>query len=160
MNAIWMSQMMFAANSILASAKKIFVRFNYIHTFTHMPVTHRSPHKPKKPKKKHISLQMLPPRAFHPTLMCMRSVGTSATKRLRKTPGTNAKKCLGSVHIGQDGKFVYIAVATRQKNPRYTSSKVSGIGSHITARWEKVYSQKTGKPLKVADLPPSFVLPM
>lgn len=126
----------------------------------------RTPKTPKTPKthkakKKHISIQMLPPRAFHPSPVCMRSVGTTTTKRLRKTPRTDAKKCLGSVRVGQDGKYVYIAVVTRQKNPRFSTSRgVSGVGSHITARWEKVYDQRTGKPLKVADLPPSLVLPM
>lgn len=115
---------------------------------------------PKKAKKQHISIQALPKRAFQASPRCLRSVGTTTAKRLRKTPRTDAKKCLGTVRVGQDGKYVYIAIAKRQRNPRYKSSRTPSLGTHITAKWEKVYDKRTGKPLKVADLPPTFVLPM
>ena len=124
-----------------------------------MPSTlRRSPRKPKKPTKRRITLQMLPKTAFRTTPACAKSVGTSTAKRLRKTPRTDAKKCLGTVRMGQDGKYLYIAVPHRQRNPRYKTSRTSGVGSHITARWEKLYNQRTGKPIKVDDLPPSALM--
>lgn len=114
----------------------------------------------KSPKKKHLTIQALPKSAFFPSVRCTRSVGTSTSKRLRKTPRTEAKKCIGSVRVGQDGKYVYIATARRQHNPRYKTSSTRAVGSHITAKWQKIYDARTGKPLKVSDLPPTFALPM
>lgn len=115
-----------------------------------------SPKKPKKPKKaakRHITMQILPRSAFRTTPRCLKSAGTSTAKRLRKTPRTDAKKCLGTARVGQDGKYLYIAVPHRQRNPKFATSRTSGVGSHITARWEKLYDQRTGKPMKVEDLP-------
>ena len=116
--------------------------------------------KVKKPKKKHITIQALPKSAFRTTPRCVRSIGTSTSKRLRKTPRTDAKKCLGTVRVGQDGKYIYISLPHRQRNPHYKTSRTPSIGSHLTARWEKVYNKRTGKPLKVSDLPPTFPLPI
>lgn len=110
-------------------------------------------------KKQHITLQSLSPRAFRSTPLCSRSIGTTTAKKLRKTPRTDAKKCLGTVRLGQDGKYLYIAIAHRQRNPKYSSSTTPTGGTHVTARWEKVYNGRTGKPLKVSDLPPTFMIP-
>lgn len=98
-------------------------------------------------------LQSLPKKAFRSSPVCIRSVGTTTAKRLRKTPRTDAKKCLGSVHVGQDGKYLYIATPKRQRNPRYATSRTSGVGTHLAARWEKVFNARTGKAVKVDDYP-------
>lgn len=128
------------------------------------PKKTRIPKKPTKPRRKsakrHVEFQALGPLAFRTTAACTRSAGTTAAKRLRKTPRTDAKKCLGTVRIGQDGKYLYIAVVKRQKNPKFQTSRASGIGSHLTAKWEKVYNKRTGKPIKVSDLPVGFAAPM
>lgn len=80
--------------------------------------------------------------------------GSSTSKRLRKTPRTAAASCLGLVRVGQDGKTLYIARPHTQRNPRYKGSSTStGRGYHIIYRWDKVYDQKTGKLVKVKDLP-------
>lgn len=140
-NNMWISHTIFAAISILLATKKI----KSLYILSIMPI--------KKAKKKHVSIQALPRTAFRSSPRCLRSTGTSTSKRLRKTPRTDAKKCLGTVRVGQDGKYLYIALPHRQKNPRYKTSKTPALGTHLTARWEKVYDKRTGKPLKVSDLP-------
>lgn len=112
-----------------------------------------------KTKKKHVIFQALPSRAFRPSPRCAASAGTSTAKRLRKTPRTDAKKCLGSVRIGQDGKYVYIATVKPTRNPKYATSRTRSGGSHLTARWEKLYDARTKKPIKVDDLPSRLFVP-
>lgn len=115
---------------------------------------------PRKPSLKHIMLQMLAPAAFRTTRVCAQSIAahSSTSKKLAKSPRAQAKRCLGSVRVGQDGTHLYIARPSRQRNPHYRGSTTRATGSHVTARWEKVYNGRTKKPVKVKDLPRGFPL--
>jgi hypothetical protein len=128
---------------------------------TKSSITKRAKKKVTKTKKKkqHITLQDLlrggpNSPAFHSTPECTLSASNAAStaKRVKKTPRENAKKCIGKVRIGQDGKFVYIAMVKRQKNPKYKTSSTPSTGTHIVAKWEKLYDSRTNKPLEVSNL--------
>jgi len=111
------------------------------------PVKHTA-----KKKKPHVVIQRIPKRLFGPNPRCVSN--GSASSRLKKTPHEDPEKCLGSVRLGGDGKYLYIARRLKKKNPHIKYSSVpTGIGYHIGFKWEKIYDARTGKAFKASDLP-------
>jgi hypothetical protein len=112
-----------------------------------------SPKSKPLPKGK-IAIQSVPAKRFRVTSVCKLSAlhSPSTSKKLRKTPREDPKKCLGTVRLGQDEKFVYIALPHRKRNPKY-SRMAPSTGSHVEAHWVKLYDLRTKKPVKATELP-------
>jgi hypothetical protein len=117
-----------------------------------MPTPHEKPKKSTPHRK--LAIQHSPARRFKATAACKLSALKSSTtsKKLRKTPKEDAKKCLGSVRLGQDETFVYIALPHHKHNPKYSRTAFP-TGSHVEAHWVKLYDTRTGKAVKAKDLP-------